>query len=92
MLENSNCNEKASVLRSDSVKLSDKSRLPVTKLNYGPLKFESDKMEIVVGPLMCKKEDSEWRSKPYQTIENQFEELHIKIDDLTLGIYLTLVF
>ena len=49
--EESNCNQKSSVLKSDHVQITDKSALPVMKIYYGPLEYEMDQMKIVVGSL-----------------------------------------
>ena len=52
-LNNSNCNDKSGILRHDHAQIEEKHLLPVTKIFYGPLEYEPEKMTIVVGSLVC---------------------------------------
>ena len=80
-LEDSNCNHKASVLRTDYAQVTEKSMLPVTKIYYGPLEFEMDKMEIIVGPLLCNQADLETQ----YSIEDHINRLDDAIENIVLA-------
>ena len=78
-IENSNCDFKSSILRSDYVQISDKSILPVTKVYYGPLEFEMDKMKIVVGSLVCQPDPDKQNG-----IEDRIEKLDTALEYIEL--------
>ena len=75
--EESNCNQKSSVLKSDHVQITDKSALPVMKIYYGPLEYEMDQMKIVVGSLVCQPDPEK-----HYTIEDHVNELDVTVENI----------
>ena len=75
--EESNCNRKSSVLKSDHVQITDKSALPVMKIYYGPLEYEMDQMKIVVGNLICQPDPEK-----HYTIEDHINELDVAVENI----------
>ena len=75
--EESNCNQKSSVLKSDHVQITDKSALPVMKIYYGPLEYEIDLMRIVVGSLVCQPDPEK-----HYTIEDHINELDVAVENI----------
>ena len=62
-LENSVCNEKSNVLQNDHAQITQKSTLPISKLSYGPLSYNTEKMTITVGALICQQNDLSTKGK-----------------------------
>ena len=78
--EESNCNQKSSVLKSDHVQITDKSALPVMKIYYGPLEYEMDQMKIVVGSLVCQPDPEK-----HYTIEDHVNELDVAVENIVMA-------
>ena len=78
--EESDCNKKSSVLKSDHVQITDKSVLPVMKIYYGPLEYEMDQMKIVVGSLVCQPDPEK-----YFTIEDHVNELDVSVENIAMA-------
>ena len=72
------CNQKSNVLRTDHAQIRDKSRLPISKLSYGPHQLETEKMTITVSKLVCQQDHLE----NFETIEDQISETNAMITDL----------
>ena len=69
---------KSNVLRTDHAQIRDKSRLPISKLSYGPHQVETEQMTITVSKLVCQQDDLE----TYETLEDQISETNAMITDL----------
>ena len=57
-LGNGSCNNQLQEWQQDSQLITEKSKLPIMKINYGPMKYESQKVRITIGPLICYSNDS----------------------------------
>ena len=77
-ISDSVCNLKSNVLRTDHAQIRDKSRLPISKLSYGPHQVETEQMTITVSKLVCQQDDLE----TYETLEDQISETNAMITDL----------
>ena len=62
-------------MRSDNVQITNKSILPISKIYYGPLEFESDQMKIEVGSLVCQPDPK----KQLNPFENSIKDLNLTI-------------
>ena len=58
-IQDSLCNLKSNVLRTDHAQIRDKSHLPISKLLYGPHQLETEQMTITVSELVCPQDSLE---------------------------------
>ena len=79
-LNNSNCNDKSGILRHDYTQIEEKHLLPVTKIFYGPLEYELEKMTIIVGRLVCQFNETKINYK----IEDHIAEHDTAIENVLL--------
>ena len=79
-LNNSNCNDKSGILRHDYAQIEEKHLLPVTKIFYGPLEYEPEKMTIIVGSLVCQFNETKINYK----IEDHIVEHDTAIENILL--------
>ena len=77
-IQDSLCNLKSNVLRTDHAQIRDKSHLPISKLLYGPHQLETEQMTITVSKLVCQQDHLE----NFETIEDQISETNAMITDL----------
>ena len=77
-IQDSLCNQKSNVLRTDHAQIKEKSWLPISKLSYGPHQLETEKMTITVSELVCQQDHLE----NFETIEDQISETNALITDL----------
>ena len=57
-IDNSQCNEKNPILAQDIVQITNKRYLPIQSIHYGPLEFDIQQMNIVIGPIICQKSET----------------------------------
>ena len=77
-IQDSLCNQKSNVLRTDHAQIKEKSWLPISKLSYGPHQLETEKMTITVSELVCQQDHLE----NFETIEDQISKTNALITDL----------
>ena len=49
----STCNSKSPTWMTNKGEVTDISQLPITNIKYGPLKFQEEKINITLGPIVC---------------------------------------
>jgi len=52
-LPGSNCNQNAPVWKKDSIEITDLASLPIKKISYGPLVYETEEAKVVISALTC---------------------------------------
>ena len=71
---NASCNLKYPAWMSNKGEVTDITQLPITQIAYGPLRFELEKVKVVIGPIICQPSEKALSIRE-QMFENQIEEL-----------------
>ena len=59
---------------SNKGEVTDISQLPITNIKYGPLKFQEEKVNITLGPIVCRPSENTLSIRE-QMVADQIEEL-----------------
>ena len=57
-INDSECNQKKPIFTQDIFQITNKSDLPIQSIKYGQLEFESEQMNVVIGPIICQKQQT----------------------------------
>ena len=68
----STCNSKSPTWMSNRGEVTDISQLPITNIKYGPLKFQQEKVNITLGPIVCRPSENTLSIRE-QMVANQIE-------------------
>ena len=71
VIGNNNCDERKPFLVTDTDEITDKEKLPILGITYGPLTHEAEKMTISIGPLICKPALCQTSEPYYHAIDNK---------------------
>ena len=71
VIGSNNCDDRKPFLVTDTDEITDKEKLPILGITYGPLTHEAEKMTISIGPLICKPASANQENK----MDQQFEAL-----------------
>ena len=77
VIGNNNCDERKPFLVTDSDEITNKEKLPILGISYGPLTHEAEKMTISIGPLVCKAAVGEQK----YSVEKHLKELEVRVND-----------
>ena len=75
---NSSCNLKNPSWESNQGQVNDINQLPITNIKYGPMQFESAKVKIVVGPIVCQPSENALLIRE-QMVADHIEALNVSL-------------
>ena len=71
---NSSCNLKYPAWMSNKGEITNISQLPIKTIKYGPIRFELEKVKVIVGPVVCQPSENGFTIRE-QMVANQIEDL-----------------
>ena len=78
MPTNSTCDLKNPAWESNQREVNDINQLPITNIKYGPMQFESAKVKIVVGPIVCQPSENALLVRE-QMVADRIEALNVSL-------------
>jgi len=77
VIGSNSCDERKPFLVTDTDEITDKEKLPILGITYGPLTHQAEKMTISIGPLVCEAavDDQEY------SVEEHVKELEVRVND-----------